>query len=455
MKGYKFSFLLMSLLSLSALSFKASAVASQSNEREIMIANFDTFDDIYNVHNVLSNYQMTGYFTMTGDDDPNAIEGHSLDVYMTGSACSSWIEYTVDYGFPGFIYYNLWSNTKNNGLWGFNWNHLSGWSVDIYNPNDFAMDVVLFNMTSDYFPVNNNSIRVMPHETTTLEIKVNRYFMQSEFQRKIDYVCLMIDYDKTILPNGELYYEPCHIYFDNLKCFVNENDVRDEQGFLRINKTFKDSTEILSFSDESDLDYMYEVGGDYALEKENEWITRTRFTGTGVGISYNTNKKYIKGDNKGSLKWNLNPTFMHNYMSASYRYLTERGLYNTTLWSCITVCGDYLDWYNFSMLLTGEYKIQIDVYNDNSFAKEVGFGIHGKNGISRVVSDGYPYNYGALHSTDVFTRIPAHEWATLEIDDFSELDMSDGLARLRLVVNMTDTYSLLSFYCSNLRLVRK
>ena len=455
MKAYKISLLLMPFVSLSALSFNANAMAANSNEREVMIADFDTFDDIYNTHNVLSNYQMTGYFTMTEDGDPNAIEGHSLDVYMTGTACENWINYLVDYGFPGFIYYNLWSNTKNNGLWGFNWNYLSGWSIDIYNPNDFAIDVVLFNMTSEYFPVNNNSMKVLPHTTSTLRVKVNRYYMQSEFQRKIDYVCLMFDYDKTILPNGELYYEPCHIYFDNLKCFVNETDVRDEYGFLRINKKFKDPTEILSFSDESDLDYMYEVGGNYATESENEWVTRNHFTGIGSGVSYNTNKKYIKGDNKGSLKWNLNPRFMTAFLSGGYAYLTNRGLYDVTLWSCITVCGDYLDWYNFSMLLTGEYKIQIDVYNNNSFAKEVGFGMHGKNGISRVVSDGYPYSYGVLHHTDVFTRIPAYEWATLEIDDFSHLDMSDGLARLRLVVNMTDTYSLLSFYCSNLRLVRK
>ena len=454
MKKYRaFVTLLVAPLLLSAT--KAESVSSNSAEKEIMIADFDTFDDIYNVHNVLSNYAMSGYFTMTDKDDENAIQGNSLDVYMTGSSTFSWVDYMVDSGFPGFIYYNLWSNTKNGGDWGFNWNYLSGWSVDIYNPNDFPIDVAMFNVTSDYYPVNNNSTTVMPHQLTTLKVRVNRYFMQTEFTKKISYVCFMIDYDKTILDNGELYFAPCHIYFDNLKVKINEDDVRDKNGYIKIKKSFKEENEILSFSDESDLDYMLEYGSNYAREEENLWATKQRFTGVGSGISYNTSKKFINGDNKGSLKWNINPAFLSTYMSSSYNYLTDRGLYDATMWSGITVCGDYLDWYNFSMLKSNLYKIQIDIYNDCSFAKEVGFGIHGRSGITFEYKYDYPYNYGQKGTTDVFTRCPAHAWTTLEITDFSLLDMSDGLARLRLIVNLEDVYSELSFYCSNLRLVRK
>ena len=432
-----------------------SSLTQDSPEKEIMIADFETFSDIYNVHNVLSNYQMNGYFTMTEDDDPNAIDGHSLDAYITGSATADWITFMVDSGFPAFLYYNLWSNTKNGGVWDFKWKYVTSLSVDIYNPNDFEMDVTMFNMTSEYFPVNNNSTVVLPHQKTTLKVNVNRYLMQLEFNRKIDYICLMIDYDRVLLDNNELYFEPAHIYFDNIKCTVYEKDIIDDKGYIDISKHFMDETEILSFSSPNDIKYIYEFGGNYAKESENEWVTRNRFLGVGSGVSYNTNKKFIKGDNKGSLRWNLNPVFIAQYANGAYRYLTDRGLYDTTLWSGITVSGDYLDWYNFSMLKTNEYKIQIDVFNDCPFAKEVGFGIHGRNGINQEVKYGFPYNYGSLHPTDVFTKIPSNEWATLEITDFSSLDMSDGLARLRLVTNMSDIHSCVSLYCSNLRIVRK
>ena len=118
----------------------------------------------------------------------------------------------------------------------------------------------------------------------------------------------------------------------------------------------------------------------------------------------------------------------------------------------ITVCGDYLNYINLAYLKDKNAKITVDVFNAGDFDKEVAFGIHDNSGISKKVQTDYPYDYGALYSTDKWYKLKKGEWTTLELDDFSMLDVSNGLARLQLVTSLLDVSEELSFYVNNLRI---
>ena len=118
----------------------------------------------------------------------------------------------------------------------------------------------------------------------------------------------------------------------------------------------------------------------------------------------------------------------------------------------ITVCSDYLNAYNFASLKNGKAKITVDIYNAGSYAKEVAFGIHDLSGVGQEVKHDFPYSYGELASTDRWTRLEPNKWYTLELTDFSHLDLSQGLARLRLFTSFLDVAEPMSFYVNNLRI---
>ena len=231
----------------------------------------EIIDDVYNFRTAVSNYNTIGYYTQSAKDDPNNIDGRSLDFYIEGTASANWVSYTNYAGFPAFLYFDLWSNTKLINT-DFNVNNMTSYSFDIYNPNDFAIDVVAFNLSRTYFPFNNGAIKVYPKQKSALQVLVNKYFMQNELLQKLSYISICVDYDKTVNESGELYWEPCHLYLDNFKCTIDKTSIRDSSGFVNIPKTFKDESEILSFSEPTDLNYVYTAGNNYAKLVVDDYI---------------------------------------------------------------------------------------------------------------------------------------------------------------------------------------
>lgn len=435
---------------------ESDSTSQQKEEYSVTLADFESYDDILNLRETIQYYSFIGSFGLTNDKEKVITGNGSMEMYIEGTINDDFYFYKMDTGCPAFIHYDLWSNTKNKGNWGFEWKYLSELSIDVYNPNDFPLDVTMFTVSRDYFPQLQGGTVVAPKETKTLKVNVNRYFMQNELTRKISFLSLSVDYDKTILDNGDLYYKPAYVYFDNLQAKVNENVLTDSKGRTQIYKKFANEEEILNFSDPNDIEYVYEVASSYATEKENKWASYGLYTGIGSSVYYNKNPKFVKEGNEGSLEWRLLPTDNAKFFESNYQYVTAYNFTYTAKMTGITVCADFLDYYNFTRLKTGDYKIVVDVYNDFDYAKEVAFGMHDKSGIAKeITTQVYPYSYGTSNMTDVWYKLKPKAWTTLEITDFSKLDFSQGFSRLRLSTTLIDINEQNSFYVNNLRIVKK
>ena len=425
--------------------------------RREVLADFEAFDDIYNMMTNYSNISFSGSYTLSTLSDRKEkvkpIDGNSsFEWRIDGALGENWLGYDKTSGTPARIFYNIFDNTKNDGNWGFDWKYLCGTSVDIYNDNDFEIRVSMYNLFYGGFPYNYGSITVPAKSTKTLHVNVNRYFMQKENTRELSVFSFGVDYDKQVLSDGTLYFPQAYVYFDNLTAEILEEDVYDQNGNAIIEKQFSSANEILNFSDEGDLTFMREIGHQYAKESDNVWFTEAWHEGTGSSFHYNTDKSFVAEGNVGSLEWRINPTFQTKFNSEAYRYLTDKNYMEPNALTGITVCGDYLNYINLAYLKDKNAKITVDVFNAGDFDKEVAFGIHDNSGISKKVQTDYPYDYGALYSTDKWYKLKKGEWTTLELDDFSMLDVSNGLARLQLVTSLLDVSEELSFYVNNLRI---
>ena len=429
--------------------------------RKEVIADFETYDDVINMLTKYNNVSFTGAYTLASLSDrpvadrPAPLAGNDMFEWrIDGTVGEIWAGYDKTSGTPAHICYNLFDNTKvrdrENG-WGFNWKYLCGTSVDIYNDNDFDIRVAMSGMFYNGFSYNYGSVTVPAKQKTTLHVNVNRYFMQKENTKTLSIFNFAVDYDKQMQPDGTLYYPQAYVYFDNITAEFIEEDVYDDEGNPIIDKTFSSDDEILSFDTESDLRFMREFGHQYVKESDNLWDTVFWFEGTGSSYHYNTNAAYVTPGRKGSLEWRVNPTFQSQFNTHAYRYLTDKNYMDPNARTGITVCGDYLNYINLSYLQEKKASIKVDVFNAGTFDKEVGFGIHDQSGISQSVQTEPPYDYGALYSNEKWYKLKKGEWTTLTLDDFSQVDMSKGLARLQLVTSLLDVNEEISFYVNNLR----
>ena len=415
------------------------------------IADFDAFNDIYNVVDIVSNYSYEGYATQSTKEQAITGEG-SLQWHITGTLIDQFYLYSKNAGNSPMLYYSLWYNTKNDGNWGFKWEEVTNVLADVRNDNDFEIKISMFYLTKNYFPIGNTTETIAPGETKTVDLSMNRYFMQNEFIKTISYLCIKCDYAKQVADNGDLYYPVADVFIDNIQAKVNKNPVVNAQGVVDINKQFA-KNEILSFNDASDLDYLFVTASNYVKDSDDEWGTRLYRAGLGSSLKYNTNKNYVKDGNTGSLCWTVSPIYINDWGQSNYQYFAPKNHTYQNTWTGFTLCQDFLDYYNFSKVMNGQAKIQVDVYNAGEYDKEVAFGMHDKNEVGKGEKFDYPFGYGEIAPTDTWYKLKAGEWTTLEITDFSQIDFSAGLGRLRLFTSIIDVSETINFYVNNLRIV--
>ena len=157
---------------------ESDSTSQQKEEYSVTLADFESYDDILNLRETIQFYSFIGSFGLTNDKEKVITGNGSMEMYIEGTINDDFHFYKMDTGCPAFIHYDLWSNTKNKGNWGFEWKYLSELSIDVYNPNDFPLDVTMFTVSRDYFPQLQGGTVVAPKETKTLKVNVNRYFMQ-------------------------------------------------------------------------------------------------------------------------------------------------------------------------------------------------------------------------------------------------------------------------------------
>ena len=416
------------------------------------IADFETFEDIYNVQDVVSNYSFEGYQTKSSKEEAITGEG-SLKWHITGGLTDTFYTYFRDGGSSPMLYYSLWYNTKNEGVWGFEWTQVTDIYADVRNDNEFDIQISMFYFTKTYFPVGYVTETISPGQTKTIDFKLCRYYMQNELNKTITHLCITCDYDKKVLENGQLYYPEADVFIDNIRATVDKTPLYNSDGSIDIGKKFAEK-EILSFNDVSDLDYLVVLGSNYANESANEWATYIWFEGVGSSLGYNTNKNYIKEGNIGSLRWTVNPVYIASWSQSNYKYFAEYNYTYSTTWTGFTLCQDFLDYYNFIEIIEGRAKIAVDVYNACGYDKEVAFGMHDRASIGLEEKKDYPHGYNEAAPTDKWYKLKAGEWTTLEITDFSRIDFSEGVGRLRLFTSFIDVFAPMSFYVNNLRIVK-
>lgn len=277
---------------------------------------------------------------------------------------------------------------------------------------------------------NYGTIVVPAKSSTTLYVNINRQFMQNENQREMSVICMTVDYDKMMLEDGSLYYPEAYVYFDNLIVELDTTEVTVEKKLDSLN-------EILYFDDESDLEYIRELGERYLNESVNTWITHEWTDGTGSSVHYNKNPMYIHENNTGSLEWRINPTMQQKYKNENNQYLITSDYKQKMFLTGFSVDGYYLDQLYLTSLQKGGVKILVDVYNAGTYDKEVAFGIHDNAGLS---------------DTDQWYKLKKGTWTTLEISDFSHIDWTQGISRLWLLTSVRDVEEPMSFYVNNLRI---
>ena len=449
--------LILCMLSLTFAGCQQKETVEKTTKKTIIIADFEKYDDIYNFVKEYNNTSFIGSYTLSSlsdrEDKVKALSGDSsLEVHITGMRAEDYYGYDKNAGNPAHFYYNIFRNTKNDGDWGVEWKYLTKTSIDVYNDNDFEIHVAMCSVFGNFYPYGFASVTVPAKSTATLEMNVNRYFMQGENIKPLELFGFEVDYDRVVLEDGSLYHPEAYVYFDNFTAEFDTSSVYDEDKNAIVKKVPVSENEILAFNDIEDLQYMRELGHLYVKESDNEWNTVNWYEGIGSSYHYNTNPKYVHEGNTASLEWRVNPTFQMKYGVSSYRYLTDQNYMYGGAMTGITVCGDYLNYFNFSRLQEENTKILVDVYNAGKFDKEVGFGIYDYSGVAKEVKTELPYNYGATANYNQWYRLKAGEWTTLELTDFSYLDMSEGLARLWLVTSTIDVNEPISFYVNNLRI---
>lgn len=431
---------------------KKENIVTSNGEKTYVLADYETFDDMYDTYDATTWMTFEGSYNRTTNSDEVISGNGSLKLHIEKFITSNWNAYEEDTGLMAGFSYNVFSTVKNGGNWGFDFKNLSKIAIDVYNPNDFDVRLSMFTLSNLDYPRNYGTATVAAGQTRTVYANVNRYFMQNEVTDRVSYIMFTVNYDKVLKENGELYYPVADLYFDNITATVDNAKLTSEDGETFIDKKLSSSTEILNFEDAGDIRYVLETGGNYVKELDNQWVTKSNHVGTGSAYYYNTDSAFTKGDRQGSLEWRVTPVLQKKYTGIAYGYNVKQNYTYNDLLTGITVVSDYLNYYNFADLQDGKKKICVDVYNAAPYDKEVFFGIHDKTGVAMEVKKESPYLYGADGMCDKLYRLPAGEWTTLELTDFSHLDLSAGLARLRLMTSLMDVYEEISLYVNDLRI---
>lgn len=421
--------------------------------RQVVLEDFETDDYMFYVNKEETQISYEGGFIANKAASEHLTDGRSLEIAIRKYVSESWAGYAEDTGLCAITDFDVFSTPKNNGNWGFEWKYLTELSLDAYNPNEFPVRISIYNLTRNGFPINFGTTTLESGETAKVTANVNRYYMQNEFNDKISHILVAINYDKVVKDNGELYYPEAKVYLDNLVATVNENDVKKKDGSFAIDKKFASDNEILNFDDAGDLSYVRETGGNYVKDADNEWITTYWYCGTGSSYYYNSDPKYVYDGNKGSAEWRVTPVLQVNMTGSNYDWNTRFSFDDSHRLTGLTLEGAYLDYLNFARVKGDNVKIRLDIYNGAPYDKEIFFGIHDTRGVATEVKTEFPFMYGTSAMTDKCYRLKAGEWNTVEIDDFSHLDLAEGLARLRVMTTLADVTEEFSFYLNNLRFV--
>ena len=87
------SFVLIITLSIAIIPVTATVEAEKKAERKVVLADYDTFDDVYNTFDVMSNLSFIGYYTQTTDTNKVMSGTGSLEMFIEGTVAE-----TTDYG---------------------------------------------------------------------------------------------------------------------------------------------------------------------------------------------------------------------------------------------------------------------------------------------------------------------------------------------------------------------
>ncbi len=409
------------------------------------IAGFDTMGDLYNFWLDCDSKGTIGSTALNHDKTYISQGEGSLKWEMEGVTSITWNGESYDTGSPMCANYKICNNTEEEFTDMRNVRYIS---IDCYNANEFEITVgscIVSYIGDTYFSFDDAAITIPPGEWGTLRVSLNRY--DTERYSLVTHIPFTVNYafkvaeEKTELVDmGELYYPKATVYLDNIYA-VQDNGAEKEE------KAFADENELLSFDTILDMQY----ASTYMANGELSWNERNMKIGTGVSAEYNTDPTYTNGRN-GSLMLRIDS--MNNTCNNWIRQYMYDSAYEE-LWLGVEFKG-FLDQVDFLPLATGKARIAIDVYNGFGYDKEVYFGcddvVNGHNYFHRETEE-----YASENEMPLSTvyKLEQGKWTTIYFEENEELDLSQGLARIRLATSRTDVFDTGCLYMNNLRLVKE
>ena len=412
---------------------------TEAGEYTLKMADFDDYDDIYNMLMQYYNTSTLGRWEIN-KDEKYIREGTGSAKWVTDAVVAeSWTQTRMDCAQPMVTHYYL-SNNYNVDL--VDMSSVKCISVDCYNANDFDITFAGCIFTNENLSFADASVTVKPGTWETLKIGLNT-FLADTYVTSVKNVVLSVDYAHRVMTEksyvadvGQLYFPQSTVYLDNMYAVIDERETK-------VDKKFADENEILYFDDISDMKYA-DVFLNYG---ERDWSEMYQLFPQGVAVRYNTNPCFTNGKS-GSLELRLDPfhTRTRQWLTnATYRYELAG----------VEFLG-VVDKVNFLPLQTDNAKVAIDVYNDFDFDKEVFFGMDDNvHGFNYVTETEYPYEIGNSYPLYNMYKLKAKQWTTIYFDRADELDLSKGVARIKFASSKLDVNKSGCFYLNNLRLVKE
>lgn len=413
---------------------------SGASEYTVKIADFDEYDDIYNIQMAYYNTGTIGRWE-TNTDEAYVNEGEgSAKWTMDASVAEVWQQTRLDCGQPMVAYYYFMGNATGVDL--MNMSEVKRISVDCYNANDFDITFSGSLFTSETYTFANGSVTVKPGTWGTLTMYINE-FIADDYLTSVARMNLTVNYahqvmeEKTEVANvGQLYFPQAVVYLDNMYAVA-------DSAKPAVNKNFEDENEVLYFNDIGDMKYV----NTFLCNNEQDWLEKNIRIGQGVSASFNTNPCFTNGKS-GSLQVHFEP--IHNTRRDGKTNFT----YAQYL-AGVEFVG-VVDNLDFLPMQTEGMKIAVDVYNDFNYDKEVFFGMDDNvNKFNYVTENEYPYEIGCQFPLYNMYKLKAKTWTTIYFDRAEALDLSRGVARIKFASSKLDVNQEGSFYLNNLRLVKE
>lgn len=411
----------------------------ETGEYATAVANFEEYDDVYNILMSWYNTGTIGRWEINKDSRYVSEGTGSAKWTMDASVAEVWQQTRMDCAQPMVAHYYLAGNLSVDMT---DMSKVRCISVDCYNANDFEVTFGGCIFTEETFTYASSSVTVKPGRWATLKIRLNP-FIAGKYFTAVRRITFTVDYDHKVMEKnsevakkGQLYYPQAVVYIDNMYA------VKDDAP-VQTNKNFADEKEILYFNDLSDVKYV----NPYLCNGENDWLERNIRFAQGVSASFTSNPCYTNGK-KGALEVRFDPWHsVRRDWKTNYTYDQMLG--------GIEIVG-VTDKINFLPLQTKNYKLAVDVYNDFSFDKEVFFGMDDNvNKFNYVTENEYPYEIGCKFPLYNMYKLKAKTWTTIYFDRAEHLDLSQGVARIKFASSKLDINRSGSFYLNNLRLVKE